>query len=287
MVRSVTGPCPGAAPQDSRGCSAWRVLAKVADVALPEPSSRTAPPNPTPTPTTAPPATPVAEPSGPLAPAPLGLLGSGNRPLTEGEFATLWAADPAHLAGRIAIVKGPVPTGFECWDAGAADAAVPSPACHIIAILDGQIAAEGYWAVRVGADGKLTIVGEISVPQDSYVFTLDQAVAAWNKAGGQAQFFVVDAWINGMGADSCDVVGQACYEVSWLGSTPGNQLLNGQLGAYHEFGAGPVGGGLAIHALFLIEIPNGKTCGLGPQQSAGACADHGEILAHLEAVPAP
>jgi hypothetical protein len=163
VVRVDNSGCPNPSAATS-GCSTWRVLARVTDVPGPQPSVATPTPVPTPTPMTAPPATPVAQPTGPLAPAPAGLLGSDNRPLTEGEFATLWAADPVHLAGRIAIVKGPVPTGFECWDAGAADASVPSPACHI-AILDGQIAQEGYWAVRVGADGKLLIVGEIATPR--------------------------------------------------------------------------------------------------------------------------
>jgi hypothetical protein len=47
VVAPVTGPCPGAAPYDSRGCSVWRVLAKVPELAL---TDRPAPtPSPTPT----------------------------------------------------------------------------------------------------------------------------------------------------------------------------------------------------------------------------------------------
>ncbi len=191
VVRSATGPCPGAPLQSSVGCEGWRVLAKVDALPLPAPSAST----PVETPSTSPeapatPASPVAEPSGPLTPAPVGLLGSGNRPLTQGEFAALWAADPAHLAGRIVIAKGPVPTGFECWSAGAADASAPPGTCHV-AILHGQIAQEGYWTIRVGADGKLSIVGELSTPESSFVFTLAQVNASTSLKAGD--LVVVDA----------------------------------------------------------------------------------------------
>ena len=205
VVRADTGGCPYPSASDTSGCSTWRILARVTDVPAPRASAK-----PTPTPTTAPPATPVALPTGPLGTAPIGLIGSGNRPLTEGEFATLWAADPAHLAGRIAIVKGPVPTGFECWSAGAADAAVPSPACHI-AILDGQIAPEGYWAIHVGVDGKLGIIGELSTPQNSFVFSLEQVLASTANSGDR--LLIVDAWLDW--ANDCDTLpteppGTAC-----------------------------------------------------------------------------
>ncbi len=115
VVRTVSEECPHASSGDTRNCGL--ILARVADTLKLAPSLAPA----MPTPTAAPPATPVALPTGPLGTAPTGLMGSGNRPLTEGEFATLWAADPAHLAGRITIVKGPVPTGFECWSSGAAE----------------------------------------------------------------------------------------------------------------------------------------------------------------------
>jgi hypothetical protein len=197
VVRSVTGPCPGAPPESSIGCPAWRVLAKVADISLPR---ATAPA--TATPTTAPPASPVVEPSGPLAWAPAGLLGSGNRPLTQAEFATLWAADPAHLAGRIAIVKGPVPAGFECSGAAATDAQTTSPAC-VANIVDGQGAPDGYyWAVRVGADGMLSVVGQLDVPPSGYVFPLSQAVAASHSSGNR--LWIIDAWLDWEPSFACD-----------------------------------------------------------------------------------
>lgn len=149
VVRPGNGQPCAFGPVSDPGCP--RVLAVVSDVKIPDPGATRAP-----TSTPAPVATPVV-PSGGSS---IGLFGTGNRPLTEGEFATLWAADPAHLTGRIAIVKGPLPTGFECWSAGAADVSAPPGTCHI-AILDGFIAQEGYWAVRAGADGKLSIVGQI------------------------------------------------------------------------------------------------------------------------------
>jgi hypothetical protein len=194
VVRTVSEECPQASSGDTRNCGL--ILATVADTLKLAPSVAPA----MPTPTAAPPATPVALPTGPLRTAPIGLMGSGNRPLTEGEFATLWAADPAHLAGGIAIVKGPVPTGFECWSGGAADGAAASPGCHI-AILDGFIAQEGYWAVRVGADGKLAIVGQVATTQGSFVFTLEQAVAVWSKPA-QGNLLIVDAWLDW--ANDCD-----------------------------------------------------------------------------------
>ena len=60
VVRSVTGPCAGDPPTSSRGCTAWRVLARVADVTSPGPSA--SPRSVAPTPTTAPPATPIVSP---------------------------------------------------------------------------------------------------------------------------------------------------------------------------------------------------------------------------------
>ncbi len=158
---------------------------------------------PSPAPVTIPPATPIAIPvasSGGSGVAPSALFGGGNRPLTEGEFATLWAADPAHLAGRIAIVKGPVPTGFECRSAGAADAAVPSPGCHI-AILDGFIAQEGYWAVRVGAGGKLAIVGELSMPtRAGFVFSVEDACLDTNLEAGAVLVVLATLYDDGAGS---------------------------------------------------------------------------------------
>jgi hypothetical protein len=237
-------------------CEAWQLLGAVDPIDLSAVSVAT--------PATAPPATPIVPPSGSAA-SPLGLLGPGNRPLTEGEFATLWAADPAHLAGRIAIVKGPVPSGFSCWSAGAADAGISPPPCHI-AILDGQIGADGhYWAVSVGTNGKLAVVGEIAVPTKGYLFTLDQFVKSAASAGDR--FLIVDAWLDW--ANDCDTLpteppGTVCGyslltsdRVDWMhmrslwpsGSKVVAQYVQPN-GAYQLFGSKDFG--QAVHGLYLV-----------------------------------
>jgi hypothetical protein len=268
-------------PTDSMGNHgdgfAYHVIAQVGDIALPGASAT---PPPSPTPTTVPPATPVAIPTVSPVAAPTGLMGSGNRPLTTAEFATLWAADPAHLAGRIAIVKGPVPTGFECSGVVPTGSNATSPPACYANVVDGQIAPEGYWAIRVGSDGMLAVVGELSTPGSKFVVSLAEAQAAWKAPGSDKAFILVDAWIGGMGADACDGVGQPCYEVSWLapgpyevswvGSSPADGQMNVQPGAYHMFGAGSVGGGPSIQGVFLVQ----------------GLADEGQVVARMEvAVP--
>jgi hypothetical protein len=252
-------------PTDSKGSHgdgfAYHVIAQVGDIALPGASAT---PPPSPTPTTAPPETPIPFPTVSPVAAPTGLMGSGNRPLTAAEFATLWAADPAHLAGRIAIVKGPVPAGFRCRPTVIYESS-PSRTCYAN-VVDGQIAPEGYWAIRVGSDGMLSAVGELSTPSNGFVHSLPSAMAAWKETGGGSRLFLVDAWIGGMAADACDVMGQPCYEVSWLaptsentglGSTPDHPQLEVQPGAYHMFGPGNVGGGPAIQGIFLVQGNSG------------------------------
>lgn len=277
VVRAVAGPCAGDPPTSSRACSSWRVLARAAEITIPVarltdpalPASPTPEPAATPMsapPLTVPPATPVAEPSGVLAPAAAGLFGSGDRPLSQAEFAALWAADPNHLADRVVVVKGPISTGFECSGAGWTSSNPVSPLPCYPNVVAGQIAAEGYWAVRVGADGMLGVIGELWTPAAGFVFSLDDASTAWNAPGGSDRPALVDAWIGGMGADSCDVAGQPCYEVSWLAAEPYGPQLSVQLGAYHRFGAGDVGGGSEIHAIFLV------------RSKAGAA----EVLARME-----
>jgi hypothetical protein len=273
VVRSVTEQCAGASPQSNVGCTAWRVLARIADLPMPLPRPASPSPSPTPTERTAPPATPVAPTPGPLDSAPVGLLGSGDRPLTEGEFATLWAADPAHLADRIVIVKGPVPTGFECWAAGAADAVTPAPACHI-GVLDGFIAQEGYWAVRVGSDGSLTIIGEISIPTSGFVFPLEEALTKMDPDATN-QFFIVDAWLDWEPSLACDTPPYPTDSLcgagavwSVLTSAPlaqqpwgypfesplpsGVSWFDAGLGAYQVFGSSDLNA-RPIHGLYLLK----------------------------------
>jgi hypothetical protein len=261
------------------GCG--RLLAKVADVTVPErtPSPSRAP-SPTPMPTVAPPATPLIPPGG----SPVGLFGDGNRPLTAAEFASLWASDPAHLAGRIVIAKGPVPTGFTCQrpllTLGFGETAPPL-GCQI-GLLDGDIAQEGYWAIRIGADGKLSIVGEVSNPDTSFVYSFDQAKASGIYA---AKPVMVDAWLGWQPSLECDTPPYPSESPCWGGAATsfltGTQvataetysndaaLIRVQLGAYNRFGSTDLTTG-PIHGIFLVQYTQGSV----------------EVLARLEvAVP--
>jgi hypothetical protein len=219
VVASVTGPCPGAEPQDSRGCPAWRVLAKVADIAAAAPTSPPPPP-PSPTSTLAPPATPIVQPSVPPSLAPVGLLGSGNRPLTVAELASLVSADPAGLVGRIAVVKGPVPL----------DACpVPTtsrPTC--VGVDFGSGTSEGNFAVRIRQQGILSLVGgPINVRSDGFVWSLPQFLSSLPKLTdplvGQSRLYIVDAWLDY--ANDCDTPDSqppcvfsvlTAKEISWM-----------------------------------------------------------------------
>ena len=258
VVRGGTGaPCT-ASLLNNPGCG--RVLARVAGISIPEPSTS---PALTPTPTTAPPATPVAAPTQALPIAPTGLIGPGNRALTAAEVSALVAADPGHLVGRYVIDKRPwCQTTCGDFEVEVADMVTPG------------------WTVGQGEQGELLNSGP-----DGMVWTVPQVLAAWPNRPG---IYLVDAWISGASMDSCDVAGSPCYEVSWLGSTPGVQQLGLQLGAYHEFGAGQVGGGASIHGLFLVEIfPEIQACGTGPASSGGACAAAGKMAARLEPAVLP
>jgi hypothetical protein len=204
VVRYETGPCPGASPASSVGCPGYRVLAKLADLSLPT-SSITLPASPSlASPAISPeaPATPLesASPSitlpapsaSPSGAAPLGLAGEGGRPLTVDEFRHAWATDPAHLTGRIVIAKGPIPTGFEC-SSTAAPGASASPGACLVEAMEGQIAAEGYWAVKVYADGKLAIVGEVKTPNGSFIYKVSELRVIGPPASGD--LVVMYGWL--------------------------------------------------------------------------------------------
>jgi hypothetical protein len=234
VVRVATGPCPGASPIDSYGCPYWAVVAKVPGLTLDEPTA-TATPTASSGPSPEPPATPVTpEPSSSLVPGAAlpGLIGPEGRPLTVMEFQNAWAADPDHLAGRIAITKGPVPTGFICWSAGAADASASPGTCHL-GVVEGYVAQDGYWAVKVGADGKLSLLGELILTQAGrFVFTVDEAVA--DTSLRPADLLVVSGTLMPWAMDYCDVVlnGQRshCYPPALLSGT--SEHLTAELGTY-------------------------------------------------------
>jgi hypothetical protein len=176
VVRSVTEQCSGASPQDNRGCSAWRVLARVAEISVPAPSG-TPLEVATAAPTTEPPATP-------LAPNLTGVIGTGNRPLTADELETLMVEQPDHLAGRIVIVEAPIPTQISCQgDANGGGCAVNTK----------PLAQAGTSAVSIGAEGALSLVGQIATPiAAGYVFSVEEACLDTNlKAGAVLVVFGV------------------------------------------------------------------------------------------------
>ena len=234
------------------------VLAKLADLTIPKVAPSPSP-TPTPTvttsPTVAPPATPLIPPGG----SPIGLFGNGNRPLTVGEFASLGTSDPTHLANRLVLAKGPVPTGFQCWDAGAADNAVPSPACQSAPLDNQYIAMDGYWVIRVSSEGRLSIVGEIATPGTTFAYSFEQARSEGIPSGRPV---LVDAWLDWQPSLECDTPpypsDNPCYggaATSYLTATQGNAYtdpLKVQLGAYNKFASADLKTG-PVHGIFLVQ----------------------------------
>lgn len=195
----------------------------------------------------------------------LGLAGPGGRPLTVAEFPTLWAADPNHLANRIVLVKGPVPTGFECWDAGAADASASPGTCHI-AVLSGYVAQEGYWAIRVGADGKMSLVGEVKMPSGGMTFSVAELDGGQGLAAGELG--VVDGWLAFSGL-RCDIImptNNPPCSPSWLQDSGDQHEILVQSDAFATF-ADPTTDMSTTHAFYLVKMT-------GPGQAM--------ILARLE-----
>jgi hypothetical protein len=212
----------------------WQIMARVDPVTLPTPA-------PTPAPTTLAPTSTLA----------VGLWGSGDRPLTLSELYGLWANDPDHLVGLTLVVKGPVPTGFECRSAGTADPSERPGACNVV-ILDGTIAPEGYWAIRVGADGRLGLIGQLSTPESRFVSTIAKVNLSGLTSG---QLVVVDAWLG-----EFDTCGQpqasatdTCYFdfLSADGQAGSIEKLIVQGDAFTMFG-GAGTGSQPVHAKFLI-----------------------------------
>ena len=91
VVSGANGPCPGAAPQENRGCTTWLVLAKLADITLPAPNASLPHGSPAATASSAPPATPV--------------IGSypNDRPLTTAELGRAMVAGLP--AGQVVVVQ--------------------------------------------------------------------------------------------------------------------------------------------------------------------------------------
>jgi hypothetical protein len=202
VVRSVVEQCSGAPVTSSRGCGVWRVLARVAAITLHAPTVSGAPgessaPTEIPIVTPAPAAieTPAEQPTGPLSPAPTGIIGAGNAPLTAAELETLMVTRPDRLAGRVAIVQAPIPTQIVCQSDAAGGGCV---------VDDQPLASRGIWAIRVQPDGALTLLGQVTLPDSGGdVFTLDEAQAR-QLAGSPGHLLIVDAWLGWEASLACD-----------------------------------------------------------------------------------
>jgi hypothetical protein len=166
----------------------YQVLAKVADVSILGTQPSASPESPTPevpaSPVVGPSGSPVI--SGPLAPSPVGVVGPGGRPLTADELTALWAGNPAGLAGRVAIVKGPIP--YQCSGSGACLGTTEKlPA--------------GIWAVKLYANGVLTPLGSLA---DTNTTPLPLAAAVSAMASRSNGLLLVDAWLDWTPSLACD-----------------------------------------------------------------------------------
>jgi hypothetical protein len=258
VVRAGVGQGCNIFSETDRRCA--QVLAKLADLTIPKVTpprspSPTPAPTATATPTVAPPATPLIPSGGSL----VGLFGDGNRPLTAAEFASIWASDPTHLAGRIVIAKGPVPTGFRCGNI-ITESSAHQPGCADLSTQSGYVAQEGYWAVRVGADGTLSIVGEIAILDTTFVYSFERARSEGIYSG---RLVLVDAWLDWQPSLECDTPpypsDNPCWGgavASYLTATQGNAYtdpLKVQLGAYNKFASADLKTG-PVHGIFLVQL---------------------------------
>lgn len=226
----------------------WKVLARLTDIPQTDVSERPTP-TPTPTPTTA----PSRATGTPLT----ALWGSGNRPLTVGEFASLSASSPTSLEGRTVIAKGPIPGCV-----GVILTSCPAP-----------IAGEGYWVVDVDTRGRTSIVGELSTPGGRFVSTLDQVTG--DSAPSAGSLIVVDAYLLiyplTCNRDSTPVP-SGCNP-SELHSTAADQspyALTVQDDAYQRITGLPgdvTGDGPPVHGVFLLRMTSGDVADLLGQMS--------------------
>jgi hypothetical protein len=199
-----------------------------------------------------------------------GVIGTGNQPLNADELRILMVSPPDNLAGRIAIVEAPIPTLISChYDANGGGGCAYNMT---------PLAEDGVWAVSVGADGSLSLIGRMSTPTaEGYVFTLDQVQA---KSGGTG-FVIVDAWLdweNGCdappvpyGSGGCGTSMLTAEKLSWMHMAallpPGAVVTWVQTDAYRAFGSQELSEG--VPGLYLVELAD---------QTAP------RILARLEAV---
>jgi hypothetical protein len=209
--------CPYAGP------CAWQIVAVLDLVTLP---AAEATPTPTPAPTPALPAGSV------------GLWGSGDRPLTVAELFATWRASPTHLDGQIVVAKGPFPTDTSCWAEGVS--------CAV-----GGTVPEGYWVLQFDAQGKLAVLGELSTPQSSFVWTIDGVKSSSSLEPGDIVTVdgLLEYWLN-----FCDISrGGGCSQ-SWIVRPDENILfsIEVQEDAYSTFVSPPTLGGPNVRGVYLV-----------------------------------
>jgi hypothetical protein len=233
-------------PTDSIGSHgdgfAYHVVAQVGDIALPGAS---APPSPSPS------SGLVAPPATPIDTSLTGVIGTGDRPLSADELETLMVSRPDHLAGRVVIVEAPIPTQISCQsDANGGGCAVNTR----------SLAAEGDWAVRVGANGMLTLIRRVSTPgSGDFVFTLDQIAIDDYKDG---DLLLVDAWLIFAPPSICDILDTPKPSVCDGSSLSPTDMTNQpnelpvQLGTYQAI-TGNAAYGPPVHGLFVVRMATG------------------------------
>jgi hypothetical protein len=248
VVRAVTGPCADRSPASSVGCPVWRVLAKVADVSLPGPTATaTTAPSASAGPTASPvaaspsadqPETPVADPSASQSTSlePNGISGPGGTPMNWTDLALAWKSDPAHLAGRIVITMGPVQADLAC----VTSFNFPETCRNLT---------DAYSAVRVGSDGRLSIVGELATPNGQFV--VSGAVLDVDRSQVLDEYVLVDGSLEYMNL-ACDVAYPSAPRCSpsWLDS--GGVIDMVQQSAYERFGG--TSPWPPIRGIFLVHV---------------------------------
>ncbi len=183
---------------------------------------------------------------------PVGLAGLRGRPLLVDEFTKAFLADRNHLAGRIAIIKGPIPSRYQCFYPGLESGASPGK-CQL-AIADGTAAPSGYWAVKVGADGVISPIGQISLVAGKFV--VGPTALSTQPEG----LYIVYGLLR-YNAQSCGAAqpseGTACSP-SWVTDAANTVTIFVQPDAYPVFSAGAVPTSpTPVRGYFLVRVTGG------------------------------
>ena len=175
------------------------------------------------------------------------------------ELVGLMLTQPDHLAGRIVIAKAPIPTYIYCHpDANGVGCTVNNV----------RQAETGDWAVSIGADGTLSLIGQMFTPTTGgYVFTLEQLQG---KSGGpDTGLAIVDAWLDW--ETRCDTLpteppDRVCFfsllfpeKPNWMHMTPDSTAQyvepNERLS---PITARRLPSSQAIHGLYLMRVDTGS-----------------------------